>query len=88
MIVCNNTIWQVPEPFDLPEVMKSKAFDPSALHTVLFQEIERYNMLLNSIREQCTMLGKGIQGLIAMSLDLQIIFAAFAAAQVPAIWIK
>lgn len=79
---------QVPEPFDLPEVQKQKAFDPSALHTILFQEIERYNILLRSIREQCTMLGKGIQGLITMSIDLQVMFVAFARAQVPAIWVK
>ena len=29
--------------------MKSKADDPSALHVVLFQEIERYNALLNKV---------------------------------------
>ncbi len=74
--------------FDLNEVIKAKAFDPSALHTVLFQEIERYNILLRSIREQCTQLEKGIQGLVAMSADLQIIFAAFSRAQVPAMWVK
>jgi hypothetical protein len=74
--------------FDLNEVIKAKAFDPSALHTVLFQEIERYNILLRSIREQCTQLEKGIQGLVAMSADLQIIFAAFSRALVPAMWVK
>jgi dynein heavy chain len=55
---------------------------------VLFQEIERYNLLLNSIREQCTMLSKGIQGLIIMSIDLQVIFSSFSVAQVPTIWVK
>lgn len=79
---------QCPESFNLNEVIKSKAFDPSALHTVLFQEIERYNILLRSIWEQCTMLSKGIQGLITMSIDLQVIFASFAIAQVPAVWVK
>ncbi len=74
--------------FDLNEVIKAKAFDPSALHTVLFQEIERYNILLRSIREQCTQLEKGIQGLVAMSADLQIIFSAFSRALVPAMWVK
>jgi dynein heavy chain len=77
---------QCPEVFDLNEVIKAKAFDPSALHTVLFQEIERYNILLRSIREQCTQLEKGI--LVAMSADLQIIFSAFSRALVPAMWVK
>jgi hypothetical protein len=79
---------QCPEVFDLNEVIKAKAFDPSALHTVLFQEIERYNILLRSIREQCSQLEKGIQGLVAMSADLQIIFSAFSRALVPAMWVK
>ncbi|CAK9199554.1 unnamed protein product [Sphagnum troendelagicum] len=86
--ICNDLLLQCPEVFDLNEVIKAKAFDPSALHTVLFQEIERYNILLRSIREQCTQLEKGIQGLVAMSADLQIIFSAFSRALVPAMWVK
>jgi len=87
-LVYTSGLLQCPEVFDLNEVIKAKAFDPSALHTVLFQEIERYNILLRSIREQCTQLEKGIQGLVAMSADLQIIFAAFSRALVPAMWVK
>jgi dynein heavy chain len=33
-------LWcQVPAPFNLEAVMKSKQDDPSALHVVLFQEV-------------------------------------------------
>nr|PNR35709.1 hypothetical protein PHYPA_021559 [Physcomitrium patens] len=86
--ISQDLLVQCPESFDLKEVMAAKAFDPSALHTVLFQEIERYNLLLSSIREQCTMLCKGIQGLVTMSIDLQVLFDSFLKGRVPTIWIK
>lgn len=57
----------VPPPFNLEAVMKAKADDPSALHVVLFQELERYNALLVSVRRSCSELLKGIQGLVVMS---------------------
>ena len=40
----------VPPPWNLEDVIKSKEDDPSALHVVLFQELERYNKLLSVIR--------------------------------------
>jgi dynein heavy chain len=79
---------QIPEPFNHAELMKNKAGDPSALHTVLFQEVERYNMLLTQIRDQCATLQKGIQGLLVMSADMTIMFECFAAGKVPPQWIK
>lgn len=56
--------------------MKAKSDDPSALHVVLFQEIERYNVLLVRVRKSCAELIRGIQGLVVMSADLDEIFAA------------
>ena len=44
---------QVPAPFSLEDVMKAKADDPSALHVVLFQEVEGYNLLLSRVRASC-----------------------------------
>lgn len=57
----------VPPAFNLEAVMRAKADDPSALHVVLFQELERYNMLLVHVRRSCQELLKGIQGLVVMS---------------------
>lgn len=57
----------VPPAFNLEAVMRAKADDPSALHVVLFQELERYNMLLVRVRRSCQELLKGIQGLVVMS---------------------
>ena len=61
---------QVPAPFDLEAVMKSKASDPSALHVVLLQEVERYNSLLVRLRSSCSQVQAGLKGLVVMSADL------------------
>ncbi len=61
---------QVPGPFDLEAVMKSKASDPSALHVVLLQEVERYNSLLVRLRSSCSQVQAGLKGLVVMSADL------------------
>ena len=61
---------QVSVPFDLEAVMKSKASDPSALHVVLLQEVERYNSLLLRLRSSCTQVQAGLKGLVVMSADL------------------
>jgi dynein heavy chain, axonemal len=65
--VATDLFEHVPPPFNLEAVMKAKADDPSALHVVLFQELERYNALLVRVRRSCSELLKGIQGLVVMS---------------------
>ena len=57
------------------------------LNLILFQ-IERYNLLLNEIREQLTELEKGIQGLVVMSTELEAVFKSIYDARVPPSWEK
>ena len=73
MAIATDLLDQVPQPFNLEEVMKAKGDDPSALHVVLFQEVERYNRLLVSVRKSCVDLQKGIRGLVVMSADLDMV---------------
>ena len=68
--------------------MRAKADDPSALHVVLFQEVERYNALLLTIRRSCSELQRGIKGLVVMSADLDAIFDALYNGRVPQAWLK
>ena len=79
---------QVPGPWNLEEVQKAKAGDPSALHVVLFQEVERYNVLLSVLHQTCEATKKGIKGLVVMSAELDSIFNAVAAGKVPDAWKK
>ncbi|MCO5578649.1 hypothetical protein L7F22_032493 [Adiantum nelumboides] len=88
MNILMDLLLQVPEPFDLPDIQSQKSGDASALHTVLFQEIERYNILLKHIRESCVSLQKGLQGLVVMSLELETMYKALSEGKVPTRWIK
>jgi dynein heavy chain len=54
----------------------------------LFQEVERYNILINNMLTTLHLLKKGIKGLVVMSADLDEIFDALAANKVPGIYLK
>jgi len=88
MAIASDLLDQVPAPWSLEAVMKAKADDPSALHVVLFQEVERYNVLLARVRLSCAELIRGIKGLVVMSADLDAIFDALFNAKVPSAWLK
>ena len=51
-------------------------------------QIQRYNSLLNEIRRSLTDLEKGIQGLVVMTLDLEIVFNSLFEGRVPPSWEK
>ena len=86
--IAQDLLDQVPGPMDLHHIMQEKSDDPSPLHVVLFQEVERYNMLLVRIRKDCQALQLGIKGLVVMSSDLDAIFEAFGNGKVPTSWLK
>jgi len=86
--ICSDLMAQVPKAWILEDVMKAKSDDPSALHVVLFQEIERYNLLLDMIHLNCGLLRKGIKGLVVMSQDLDEMFSAMSSGKIPPAWNK
>jgi len=88
MQVTNDLLSQMPEPFDLEQIRLDKADDMSALHVVLLQEVERYNVLLRCICEQCEHLQKGIKGLVVISSELEGTMESLYNNQVPSSWLK
>ncbi|XP_055549943.1 dynein axonemal heavy chain 6 [Wyeomyia smithii] len=70
-----------------PDLMKrdSKNRIPS-LTTVLLQEIERFDRLLQVIHNNLNDLEKAIQGFVVMSESLETIYRAFTNNQVPQLW--
>ena len=86
--IIDDMLAQVPQPFNHEQLMKDKADDPSPLHVTLFQEVERYNILINNILSTLSLLKKGIKGLVVMSADLDAIFDALASNKVPGIYLK
>ena len=86
--IIDDMLSQVPQPFNHEKLMKDKADDPSPLHVTLFQEVERYNILINTLLSSLKLLKRGIKGLVVMSADLDAIFDALASNKVPGIYLK
>jgi dynein heavy chain, axonemal len=59
-----------------------------SLSTVLLQEMERFNNLLNVIRNSLDMLQKAIKGFVVMSSELDQMYTAFLNNQLPQNWKK
>ena len=55
---------------------------------IFFLKIERYNILLDDIKQSLIALQKGIQGLVVMSSDLEEIYKCIFEARVPSTWQK
>lgn len=60
--------------------------DPEPLKVVLYQEVERYNALLEAMRRTLVALQKGIAGTVVITAELEQIFAALLIGRVPAAW--
>jgi dynein heavy chain len=58
----------------------------SSLSTVLFQEIEKFNRLIELLAVTLADLQKAIKGFIVMSLDLDEMYLAFLNNQIPSTW--
>ena len=86
--LCDDMLASTPLPFDHEQLMKDKALDPSPLHVTLFQEVERYNVLINNVLSTLKLLKKGIKGLVVMSADLDAVFHALANNKVPGLYLK
>ena len=76
----------IPEPFDIAG--KAGAGDGSAMHTVLVQELQRYNGLLRTIRSSLHDVLAGIKGLVVMSSDLDEVYGSILNGTVPPAWLK
>ncbi|XP_030566728.1 dynein heavy chain 6, axonemal [Drosophila novamexicana] len=72
---------------DTLTVLDNKGQMPS-LTTVLVQEIDRFNIALGIVHDSLSNLSKAIKGIVVMSEDLELVFRALLANQVPAMWAK
>ncbi|CAF3079436.1 unnamed protein product [Rotaria socialis] len=82
---------KLPEKLDIEKAPRS-LFEPdskerlNSLTTVLQQEVDRYNRLLNIIKLSLANQMKAIKGLVVMDDTLEKMYTAFLNNQVPAIW--
>eukprot|EP00033_Pygsuia_biforma_P005625 GCRY01006214.1.p1 GENE.GCRY01006214.1~~GCRY01006214.1.p1 ORF type:complete len:1920 (-),score=585.98 GCRY01006214.1:315-5459(-) len=75
-----------PELLPYHETVQARADDPAPLTNVLFQEMERYNILITTVRNSLTNLQRALKGLVVMSADLEEVFTALSDGKVPSVW--
>lgn len=79
---------QVPPEFDIrniKEKMENRS-DPDPLKTVLYQELDRYNDLLSNVLGNLRNISKAIQGLVAVTPELEEVMDALIKLRVPRSW--
>ena len=79
---------QLPELFDI-EALRSivgPRADPEPLKVVLFQEADRYNLLLVAMKRTLRALAKGIAGTVVITPELEGLFDALLVGRVPSAW--
>ncbi|ETO04867.1 dynein heavy chain, cytosolic [Reticulomyxa filosa] len=69
--LCEELLQSIPVPLDIQEIKRKQQIDDSPLTIVLFQEIERYNHLLQVIKKHLILLRKGVQGSIVLSSEME-----------------
>jgi len=79
---------KAPPVFNLEEIqaiLESRS-DPGPLKSVLQQELERYNALLEVLHSSLSNLNLGIKGLVVITPALETVFNALLIGTVPAVW--
>lgn len=87
---CTELLEQVPPPFNMRElkVKIEQRGDPDAMKTVLYQELERYNVLLGKLHKTLSDITKAVAGLVAVTSELEDVMAALSSYRLPAAWSK
>jgi len=81
---------QCPEMFDIREIrniMASRS-DPDPLKTVLFQELDRYNRLLKTVRGTLFNITQAVLGLVSVTSELEEVMLALSTFRVARTWSK
>jgi len=79
---------QVPPTFNMRELKSTVATraDPEPLKTVLLQEVDRYNKLLIKLHKGLRDLQLGLQGLVVITAELELISGSCLSGSVPVAW--
>uniref|UniRef100_A0AAR5PYC5 AAA+ ATPase domain-containing protein n=1 Tax=Dendroctonus ponderosae TaxID=77166 RepID=A0AAR5PYC5_DENPD len=86
-MLCTDILSKVPKIFDSEAANRKYPVDYSeSMNTVLVQEMERFNKLLKVIRSSLEIMLKAIQGLVAMSPELEAFSTALMLGRLPTNW--
>jgi len=86
--ICHLMQEQVPPSFDAAAVrsVMGPRIDPESMKTVLYQEVDRYNILLLTLHQTLKASELGVQGLVIVTPELEEIIDAVLEFKVPRAW--
>ena len=85
---CIDLLEQTPELFEIRQIKERMDMrsDPDPLKTVLYQELDRYNKLLDLIRKSLSNIIKVTQGTASVTPDLEEVMLSLGQLRVPRLW--
>lgn len=87
--MCEKILEDIPLPFDLVKARERyKVNYNESMNTVLTQEMERYNELIETIRQSLLNLMNAIEGLILMTADLEATSRSMLDGKIPPLWVS
>jgi len=87
--VLEGILERLPEAFDTYECTKKyPVVYEESMNTVLVQEMQRFNRLINVIRSNLLDLKKALKGLVVMNATLEDVFVNLGVGRIPASWKK
>jgi dynein heavy chain len=87
MAVAMDISAKMPENFDMEFAqIKYPVLWENSMHTVLCQELIRFNNLLSLIKNSLSSIQKAVKGLVVMSSELEILANALFYNRIPAMW--
>lgn len=85
--VSKDILKKLPNLFDIEEIQKNyPILYEECLNTVLLQELGRYNILLQVIKDSLTDVVKAIKGLVVMNSELENVFDSIFDGKIPELW--
>lgn len=86
--IADSVLKDVPKPFNVPEAEKKFPVKyEQSMNTVLTQELARYNVLINTIRDSMIGMKKAIKGEVLLSPDMEVALGQVLDGKVPALWL-